>query len=215
MTRGPRIVAELGRPETPEETADRKAESSRVYRSSQNVRNLIAALLATLAVVVVIVFAVPRGTPPEREPIDVSAVAADIAASEDRTVITPELSDGWVVNNARIEGNGPVRAFTVVYAPAGEDERGFLRVAQGFDADAAWPARVLSGSAPQDTVTIDGITWERYELDPDRTGNITVALETDAGADTVLIYGAASEKALEETARSVTDQITALREEAE
>ncbi|MFK4806315.1 DUF4245 family protein [Microbacterium sp. ZW CA_36] len=215
MTRGPRIVAELGRPETPEETADRKAESSRVYRSSQNVRNLIAALLATLAVVVVIVFAVPRGTPPEREPIDVSAVAADIAASEDRTVITPELSDGWVVNNARIEGNGPVRAFTVVYAPAGEDERGFLRVAQGFDADESWAARVLSGSAPQDTVTIDGITWERYGLDPDRTGNITVALATDAGADTVLIYGAASEKALEETARSVTDQITALREEAE
>ncbi|WP_349427927.1 DUF4245 family protein [Microbacterium sp. LWS13-1.2] len=215
MTRGPRIVAELGRPETPEETADRKAESSRVYRSSQNVRNLIAALLATLAVVVVIVFAVPRGTPPEREPIDVSAVAADIAASEDRTVITPELSDGWVVNNARIEGNGPVRAFTVVYAPAGEDERGFLRVAQGFDADESWAARVLSGSAPQDTVTIDGLTWERYDLDPDRTENITVALATDAGADTVLIYGAASEMALEETARSVTDQITALREEAE
>ena len=215
MTRGPRIVAELGRPETPEETADRKAESSRVYRSSQNVRNLIAALLATLAVVVVIIFAVPRGTPPEREPIDVAAVAADIAASEGRTVITPELSDGWVVNNARIEGNGPVRAFTVVYAPAGEDQRGFLRVAQGFDADESWAARVLSGSAPQDTVTIDGITWERYDLDPDRTGNITVALATDAGADTVLIYGAASEKALEETARSVADQITALREEAE
>ena len=215
MTRGPRIVAELGRPETPEETADRKAESSRVYRSSQNVRNLVAALLATLAVVVVIIFAVPRGTPPEREPIDVAAVAESIAASEERTVITPEMSDGWVVNNAGIEGNGSVRAFTVVYAPAGEDQRGFLRVAQGFDADEAWAARVLSGSAPQDTVTIDGITWERYDLDPDRTGNITVALATDAGTDTVLIYGAAAEKALEETARSVTDQITALREEAE
>ncbi|GAA5091480.1 hypothetical protein GCM10025760_18770 [Microbacterium yannicii] len=215
MTRRPRIVAELGRPETPQETADRKAESSRVYRSSQNVRNLIAALLATLAVVVVVIVAVPRGTPPAREPIDVAAVAADISASEDRTVITPELSDDWVVNSARIEGNGPVRAFTVVYAPAGEDERGFLRVAQGFDADESWAARVLSGSAPQDTLTVDGITWDRYELDPERTGNISVALATDAGTDAVLIYGAAGEKALEETARSVADQITALREEAE
>jgi hypothetical protein len=215
MTRGPRIVAELGRPETPEETADRKAESSRVYRSSQNVRNLVAALLATLAVVVVVILAVPRGTPPAREPIDVAAVAERIAASEQRTVITPEMSDGWVVNNASIEGNGSVRAFTVVYAPAGEDQRGFLRVAQGFDADEAWAARVLSGSAPQDTVIIDGITWDRYELDPERTGNISVALAADAGTDTVLIYGAVGEKALEETARSVTDQITALREEAE
>jgi hypothetical protein len=125
------------------------------------------------------------------------------------------MSDGWIVNRAGIEGSGSVRAFTVVYAPAAEDERGFLRVAQGFDADEAWTARVLSGSAPQDTVAIDGITWDRYELDPDRTGNISVAIATDAGSDTVLIYGAADEEALEETARSVTDQIDALREEAE
>lgn len=215
MSREPRVVAELGRPETPQETADRKAESSRVYRSSQNVRNLIAALLATLAVVVVIVFAVPRGSVPERDPIDVAAVAQSIATSEGRTVISPEMSDEWVVNRAGIEGNGSVRAFTVVYAPADENARGFLRVAQGFDADAAWPARVLSGSAPQDTVTIDGITWDRYELDPERTGNISVAIATTAGPDTILIYGAAGEKALEQTARSVTEQITALSEEAE
>jgi hypothetical protein len=215
MARGPRVVAELGRPETAQERADRKAESSRVYRSSQNVRNLIAALLATLAVVLVIVFAVPRGSAPERAPIDVAAVAESVAATEDRIVISPDMSDGWVVNRAGIEGSGSVRAFTVVYAPAAEDERGFLRVAQGFDADEAWTARVLSGSAPQDTVAIDGITWDRYELDPDRTGNISVAIATDAGSDTVLIYGGADEEALEETARSVTDQISALRQEAQ
>ena len=43
MAQHPRIVAELGRPETPDETASRKAESSRVYRASQNTRNLIVA----------------------------------------------------------------------------------------------------------------------------------------------------------------------------
>lgn len=215
MAREPRIVAELGRPEHPEETAARKAEASRVHRASQNARNLVAALLATLAVVAVIVFAVPRGAPPPRAPIDVAAIADGIATAEGRTVIAPALSDGWVVNRAGIEGDGGVRAFTVVYAPAGEDERGFLRVAQGFDADEAWPARMLSGSAPRDTVAIDGITWDRYDLDPDRTGNLSVALAADAGDDTVLIYGAAGEHALEETARSVTEQISALREEAE
>ena len=123
MAREPRIVAELGRPETPDETAERKAESSRVYRSSQNVRNLVAALLATLAVVAVIIFGVPRGSAPEREPVDVAAVAERIAASEGRTVIAPEMSEGWVVNRAGIEGDGSARAFTVVYAPAGQDDR--------------------------------------------------------------------------------------------
>jgi len=214
MAHGPRVVAELGRPETPDETAARKAESSRVYRSSQNVRNLVAALLATLAVVVVIMFAVPRGSAPEREPIDVAAAAERIATAEDRTVIVPEMSDDWVVNLAAVDGEGRVKAFNVVYAPADENKRGFVNVSQGFDADASWVTRVLSGSAPDDTVTIDGITWDRYELDPERTGNISVALSTDAGADTVLIYGTTTLDALEETARSVTDQITALRQEA-
>jgi len=214
MSRGPRVVAELGRPETPDETAARKAESSRVYRSSQNVRNLIAALLATLAVVVVIVFAVPRGSAPEREPIDVAAAAESVATAEDRTVIVPQMSDDWVVNLAAIDGDARVKAFNVVYAPADENARGFVNVSQGFDADESWVARVLSGWAPDDTVTIDGITWDRYVLDPERTGNISVALSTDAGTDTVLIYGTTTQAALEETARSVTDQITALRQEA-
>lgn len=215
MARGPRVVAELGRPETPDETAARKAEASRVYRSSQNTRNLVAALLATLAVVAVIVFAVPRGTPPEREPIDVAAVAERIGDAEARAVIAPALPDGWVVNSARIDGDSSVRTWTIVYAPAGEDDRGFLRVAQGFDADEAWPARVLSGAAPVDTASIDGVVWDRYELDPTRTGNISVALATTAGSDTILIYGAADAALLEEVAASVADDVTTLERENE
>lgn len=215
MARGPRVVAELGRPETPDETAARKAEASRVYRSSQNTRNLVAALLATLAVVAVIVFAVPRGTPPEREPIDVAAVAERIGDAEARAVIAPALPDGWVVNSARIDGDSSVRTWTIVYAPAGEDDRGFLRVAQGFDADEAWPARVLSGAAPVDTASIDGVVWDRYELDPTRTGNISVALATTAGSDTILIYGAADAALLEEVAASVADDVTTLETENE
>ncbi|MBD3942359.1 DUF4245 family protein [Microbacterium sp. NEAU-LLC] len=214
MAREPRVVAELGRPETPDETAARKAESSRVYRSSQNVRNLVAALLATLAVVAVVVFAVPRGSAPERPAIDVAAAAEDVSTAEGRTVIVPAMSKDWVVNLAGAERESRVQVFNVVYAPVDENERGFVNVAQGFDADESWVARMLSGSAPTDTVTIDGVTWDRYSLDPERTGNITVALATDAGTDTVLIYGATTKDALEETARSVTDQITALRQEA-
>ena len=215
MARGPRVVAELGRPETPDETAERKAESSRVYRSSQNVRNLVAALLVTLAVVAVIVFAVPRGTPPAPEPVDVAAVAERIGDAEGRLAIAPAMSDDWVVNSARVESDGTVQTWTIVYAPDDEDERGFLRVAQGFDADESWPARVLSGAAPVGTVTIDGVEWDRYELDPARTANISVALATTAGADTILIYGAAETDALEGAAASVADDIAALREEAE
>jgi len=213
MAEAPRVVAELGRPETPDETAARKAESSRVYRASQSTRNLVAALLVTLAVVAAVIFGVPRGDLPDPPVIDVTAIAERVESTEGRAAIAPGMSDEWVVNRAGLESVGSVRAWSIVYAPADEDQPGFLRVAQGFDADPAWASRVLSGAAPVDTVTIEGIVWDRYELDPTRTGNISVALATAAGTDTILIYGTADADALDETAAAVADDVKRLREE--
>ncbi|GAA1939738.1 hypothetical protein GCM10009775_34620 [Microbacterium aoyamense] len=215
MAERQRVVAELGRPETPDETAARKAESSRIYRSSQTTRNLVAALIATLIVVAVIIFAVPRGTPAPQDPLDISAAAERVSSSEGRTAISPELPEDWTATRATIDGEGSVRTWLILTTPTDEEIPGFLRIAQGFDADEAWPARVLSGAAPVGAVTIDGIPWDRYELDPSRTGNISVALSTRAGADTILVYGQADAATLEQVAGSVTDQVRELQEEAQ
>ncbi len=210
MASSPRIVAELGRPESPEETAARKAESSRVHRASRSTRNLIAALLVTLGVVLVIVFGVPRGSIPAPEPIDVAAEAARVQASLDRTVIVAETPKEWSVNRASVEGDADVRAWTVVYAPP----RGFINVAQGFDADEAWPSRVLSGRGATDTTTIDGIEWSVYEVsDPATAANISYALSTPAGDDTILIYGATDAATATEVAEGLADDVRALRAE--
>lgn len=211
MAQNRRIVAELGRPETPDETASRKAESSRIYRASQNTRNLVAALLVTLAVVAVIIFAVPRGTPPETAPIDVAAVAQSIETAEGRTVIVPAVPESWLVNRASIEGDSTA-AWTVVYVP--DETTGFLRFAQGFNADPAWTTRVLSGASVGSTVTIQGVEWDRYDIpDPARAGNVSAALSTQAGSDIVLIYGSTDDATLELAAASVADQILQLRAE--
>ena len=211
MAQHPRVVAELGRPETPDETASRKAESSRIYRASQNTRNLIAALLVTLVVVAVIIFGVPRGEPPQAEAIDVAAVAQGIESAEGRTVLVPDVPDAWIVNRASIEGDSTA-AWTIVYVP--DETAGFLRIAQGFDADPAWTTRVLSGASVGGTVTIDGVEWDRYDIpDPSRAGNISAALSTQAGDDVVLVYGSTDDETLELAAASVADQIIALREE--
>jgi hypothetical protein len=212
MAENRRVVAELGRPETPDETASRKAESSRIYRSSQNTRNLVAALLVTLAVVAVIIFAVPRGAPPAADPIDVAAVAQSIESAEGRTVLVPEVPEEWLVNRASIEGDSTA-AWTIVYVP--DETSGFLRFAQGFDADPAWTTRVLSGASVDSTVTIDGVEWDRYAIaDPSRAGNVSAALSTQAGDDIVLVYGSTDDATLELAAASVADQILRLREEA-
>lgn len=203
MASGPRIVAELGRPETPDETAARKAESSRVYRSSQTFRNLIAALIATVAVVAVVYFGVPRGTPPVPEPVDVAAAASVVSSDRDRTVVEPEVPASWRANAARVEDG----AWTVVYAPP----KGFVRIAQGFDVAEDWPTTLLGGYAPTGTTTVDGIAWDVYDLPGD--AGIRYALVTDAGADTVAVYGSMSAETAEAAAAGLADQIRTLREE--
>ncbi|WP_460775058.1 DUF4245 domain-containing protein [Microbacterium sp. GXF7504] len=208
--RGPRIVAELGRPETPEETAARKAESSQRYRSSQTFRHLIAALLVTLAVVLIVVLGVPRGTVTDGEGVDVADEAAKLSEVYDRTVLAPDVPEDWRVNSARMEGDN-VQAWTVVYVP---DDLSFIRVAQAIEPDAAWVSRTLGGATPTGTVTVDGIVWDEYEIDdPDRAGNISYALATDAGTDRVLLYGTADADTTAVAAAAVADQVRTLREE--
>lgn len=206
-----RIVAELGRPETPEEAAARKAESSRRYRSSKTFQNLIAALLVTVAVVLVVIAAVPRGEPAPRPQPDVPALAAELSDDIGRPALSPALPDGWRVNQAVIEGQGGTEAWTMVYVRSGES--GFVRVAQGLDTGEEWVAQVLGGARSSETIDIDGVEWNVYRpSDPERAGNITYALSTAAGPDQVLIYGDASPETTAIAAESVTAQVRELRE---
>lgn len=210
MARGPRVVAELGRPETADETAARKAESSRIYRSSQTFRNLIAALLATLGVVIVIIFAVPRGTPAPAPAVNVAEIADGFAEARGRAVIAPAVPENWRVNQAQLEGNS-VAAFTIVYVP---DAESYINIAQAFDADAGWVARTLNGAAPTGTETIDGIEWQRYDISDARSaGGVSYALAAPAGPDQILVYGTASAETAAQLAETVTDTILQLREE--
>ncbi len=205
MARGPRVVAELGRPETPQETADRKAAASQTYRSAKSFKNLLFALAVTIAIVAVIYFGVPRATGPEPEPVDVPAAAAEAQLQLGRTVIVPEVPDTWRANSARQQAG----MWRVVYAP----ETGFLRVAQGFDAGDDWATRTLGGLAATGAVTIDGIEWDEYAIASTRDDKVDYALATRAGRDMILIYGDTDPETAAVAARGVSAQILTLRDE--
>lgn len=205
------IVAELGRPETPEETAARKAEFSKKYRSSQTFRGLIAALIVTVAVVAVVIFAVPRGERTAEPAIDVPRIAADVESSMQRPAIVPELGDFWRVNAAQLEGGATV-IWKITLAPAAENERGFITVAQAFATDASWAPQQLNGHAPTDTMKIDGLDWDVYALGADTKDNVSYALGTQAGADYILLYGARSPESTAKLAESLVPQIEEIAE---
>lgn len=210
MSREPRIVAELGRPETLEETAARKAEFSKNYRASQTFRNLIAALIITLAVVAVIIFAVPRGEPATEREVDVAGIAADVESTMESPVIVPELGDFWRANAAELQG-GATTVWNVTVAPADDEERGFIRIAQAFDADASWAPQLLNGSAPTDTTRIDGIEWDVYSLG-ETSNNVSYAIGTQAGDDYILLYGSRSADSTAELAETLISQIRTISE---
>jgi len=213
MARDARVVAELGRPETPEETAARKAANSRAYRESKNFRNLLVALGAILVTVAIVVWGVPRGEAPERPSIDPAPIAENASESYGRAVIVPEVpeGDGWRVNVAEIEPGSPA-SWNIAYVPGDES---FLRFAQGFDADGTWAAQVLGGAAPTGEKTIGGVTWQTYEVDPGRNGNVSYALGTQAGPDHVLLYGSSTPQKTAEVAEMIAPQVRELATQEE
>lgn len=213
MSRAPKqapIVANLGRPETPQETADRKAASSAAYRSSQTFRSLIAALIATVGVVLLIVLIVPRGDMAGSNGVDLPTSAQNAQNALDRPVLLPTLPSNWRVNKTVLIDGKPT-VWDITAAPEAADARGYAHIAQAFDATADWAATPLKGTAPKGTVSIGGRTWSQYEpANPAQSGNITDALGAQVGQDYILVYGALGKAQTAELVAKITPQIDQL-----
>lgn len=199
--REPRVVAELGRPETREETAERLATGSRNYRSRKTLNNLVLSLLATLGLVLVIVLLVPRNDNPIQRDIDYQATAAQLQTAIDEPLLSPDLPDEWRANAAeyRSEGSDGVSAW---YIGLLTPENQFIGLTQGFDANPTWLSQQVGDTPVSQTLMIEGVKWDVY-VNPATTdqGNFEYALVTEAGDSTYLLLGTAEPAEFAELAR--------------
>lgn len=204
----PRIVAELGRPETPEETAARKAAASRRHRENRSFINLIAALIVCLAVVLVMVLVVVRPDVPEREPIDVASAATGAQAVTDEPLIAPDLPEDWAANVAEVRtGADDVITWYAGYITPGEQ---FLFFRQALDANPTWLVTSIEQATPTGERTIAGLTWTEYDQrELEDPGNLEYVLTTEQGASTVVIGGTADDAELQTFAEAVSAELTA------
>jgi hypothetical protein len=195
------VVAELGRPETPEETAARKAETSRKHRANQTLLNLVVALVASLAIVVFLVVVVVRPAPAPSASIDYAAVAAEAQGATDEPLLAPVLPSGWSANDARFQTTEQVPTWYVGFITPGEQ---YIGLDQGVGANPTWQATLLDDAEQTGTVTIDGVDWVVYDQrgasDP---GNFAYSLATTHGESTVLLHGTASDAEFELLAAAV------------
>lgn len=205
--RPPRVVAELGRPETPEETAARKAENSVNYRKRKTINNLVYSLLVCVALVIVIALAVPRSDTSLLAEVDYRAVAAQAQTASEHTLASPELPGSWSANRAETDTSGGVSSWNIgLISPSDQ----FIGITQGFDANETWLAQQLKQSAASSTRTVDGIEWTVYDnRQLDDVGNVEYALTTEAGASTFIVFGTATDDEFVTVASALTDQIQA------
>lgn len=202
----PAIVAELGRPETPQETADRKAASSARYRGSKTLVNLVAAMLATLGIVVVIVLVVMRVQPAPPEPIDVGAAAADASAALGVDVVSPGVPDGWAANAAELRsGAAGVEQWYVGWVTAAES---FASLTQGIGADGTWLAATTREAAPTDTLRVGDVEWTiADQRDMEDPGNLAWVAWTQTDDATYVVAGTAGDDEMRTLVEAVTAEL--------
>lgn len=210
--RDARVVAELGRPETPEEAAARKADDAARRRQRQTVKNLVGSLLASLAVVAVIVLLVPRSDAPIERNIDVPAVAAQAQAGIEQELAVPRLPDGWRSNAAELRDNRAdgITAWYAGYLTPSDEYAGMY---QGLGANPTWTADLLANTIATGVTTIDGVEWTVYDNRETtaEVGNARYGLVTEAGESTFVLLGTAAPEEFETLARAIAPAIDAQR----
>jgi len=208
----PAVVAELGRPETPAETAERKAQNSRNHRNRQTINNLVYSLIATVGLVAVIVLFVPRGNPVDSTPaVDYASIAAEAQGSEPARLLVPSLPSGWKSNNAQLNTKTPdgVDSWYIgLLTPKGE----YIGIRQGFDANDSWIAEQVNKSMIKGTTTIDGVKWDVYDnrASGQDNGDVDYALVNTTGKSSIVLFGTAVDSEFRTVAQSLADQIDRL-----
>ncbi|MET4638991.1 DUF4245 domain-containing protein [Mycetocola sp. 2940] len=205
--RPPRVVAELGRPETPQETADRKAENSRNYRKRKTINNLVYSLLVCVGLVLIIALAVPRADNSLVAEVDYGAVATQAQMSSDQVLANPELPGSWSSNRAETDRSGGVSSWNIgLITPSKE----YIGISQGFDANETWVSQQLRQTTASSTVAVDGVEWTVYDnRGREDVGNMEYALTTEAGASTFIVFGTATDEEFLTVASALADQVLA------
>lgn len=213
----PAVVAELGRPETHEETTARKAENSRKYRANKTINNLWLSLIVCIAVVVVIVLLVPRDNTSHLQTVDYRSVASSAQAAFPVPVASPDLPSTYSANAAEIRTSGSgSTAIPYWYIGLTTPSGAYLGLEQAVSTASTgniddWVAQQVHNTAAIDVTTIDGIQWTVYDnrQTANDVGNASYALTTQSGASTYVLLGTATTEEFDQVASAISTNIQA------
>lgn len=200
------IVAELGRPETAEETWARKDAARTARRQHQTAFNLVIALIASLGIVLFLVAVVVRPDTTVDRTVDYQQIAAD-AHVGDITLAAPDLPSGFTSNRADFsdKASDDVDVWTVGFVTP---DKQYLSLQQGIDANGSWVSNQLDQRPSTGTRVIDGTKWTVYDRRDEGSdaGNHAYSLVSTFGANTVVLSGTADDSSYRTVAKAVAEQ---------
>ncbi len=208
----PRVVAELGRPETPQETADRRTAASAKRRANQTAFNLVIALVASLGIVAFLVLVVVRPDGAGAPPIDYAAAARDAQGDADADLVVPRLPDGWTANRAEYEGapaDGVPRWGIGFLTPDDDgDPASYIGLTQGIGADRGWAGDLVDDARATGTVSLGGVEWTVYDRrEADDPGNLAYSLVAGFDDADVVLSGTATDEEFAVLATAVAEEL--------
>lgn len=202
------IVAELGRPETQQETFERKTAATRKYRAVKTVNNLWLSLIVVIGVVVVIVLIVPRDDSSRLQVIDYKTVAVSAQRALPVPLAVPDLPAGWTSNVAQVRTatqDGVEAWFIGLLTPSSQ----FFGLTQAVDANPTWLVNELKQTGASGVESIDGIQWTVYDNRQSSrdVGNAAYALVTESGRSTYVISGTGSPEEADAIATAISANV--------
>ena len=200
----PAVVAELGRPETPEEASIRRDAARRSRRSRQTTFNLVVATIASLLLAAFFGILMSNPGSPGIDAVDYEAAADDAQAGVAEPLVAPQLPDGWQANRAELQtGSDGVTVWRLgLLTPGGE----FIGVKQGIDANPTWLAAQVDGTDETGSASIGGIRWTLREGDAE--GNLARAMTATDDGSTLVLYGTADDAEFTELAEALAGERT-------
>lgn len=150
---------------------------------------MLYSVLATLAIVVLVIMLNPASRPELYErTVDVPGIAGEATAALPYTALAPQVPEDWRASYARlVSGQGSqVQAWEAGYVTAAEEYAQFVQTDQ---ADPTWLSQAVDGSPMTGTRAVRDVQWDLYEKqgeDSHLVGELngtTVVVTTSAGLE--------------------------------
>jgi len=186
------------------------SDSGARYRAKQTVVNLVLALAASVALVVLLVVAVPRDESNRIKEVNYSAIVDQAITSSGLKLIKITPPDPWWSNLAQLNTESADAVVNFKAGFVGSNVK-YIGYTQAFEGNPTWLAFQLQGTTITGDYKYKGFKWDIYQSviknDPAKTKDYIMVLNYYKN-DYILLYGVADNNEYQLFANKVVDALT-------